>query len=354
MLSRVAGNLFWMSRYIERAENVARLLDAGRRMNTLPTSAEARAAEWSSIVIAAGCSQTFPEPLEQANARSVAEHLIFDRENASSIRSCFHQARENARAVRQAITADVWDAANQAWFEMRTKSSATVLGGEFAQLLDWTKTQGHRFRGAIDDTLLRDPGYHFIRVGQYVERLDATMRLLDVKYHVLLPADEHVGGLIDEVQWLQILRAANSSTAYRHVYRAPVKPDLVVHFLVLNALSPRSLRHSAGMILRHLDLLKSMTGASHDCHSRIYALLGRLEDESVDDIFAHGLHEWLTERIEENHRLANAIADAYGFGQRQPEPVVPAEPGAEVCEAADAAAADASAPGAKMQGQNQG
>ncbi len=321
MLSRVAGSLYWMSRYVERAENVARLLDAGRRMNTLPTSAEARAAEWASIVIAAGCSETFPERLETANARSVAQHLIFDPDNASSIRSCLRQARENARAVRQAITADVWDAANQAWLEMRAKSTASLIGGEFAQLLDWTKTQGHRFRGAVDDTLLRDAGYNFIRLGQYIERIDATARLLDVKYHVLLPPDEQVGGLIDEVQWLQILRAANSSRAYRHVYRKPVRPDLVVHFLVLNPLTPRSMKSCAQMLVRHLDLLKTHTEFSDDCHVRAYAFLGRLEDLTVDDVFAHGLHEWLTERIQENNLLANAIADAYGFGTRPLEPV---------------------------------
>ncbi|MGF1444877.1 MAG: alpha-E domain-containing protein [Pikeienuella sp.] len=315
MLSRVAEALFWMSRYVERAENVARLLDAGRRMNTLPTSAEARAAEWSSIVIAAGCSETFPYPLDEATARSVALHLIFDQDNPSAIRSCIRQARENARAVRQAITSDVWNATNEAWIEMRTKSAASLIGGEFAQVLDWTKTQGHRFRGAVDDTLLRDAGYNFVRLGQHIERIDATARLLDVKYHVLLPPDQQVGGLIDESQWLQILRAANASTAYRHVYRQPVRPDLVVHFLTLNLLSPRSMRSCAAMIVRHLDLLKAHTGFSADCHFRAYALLGRLEDLTVEDIFEHGLHEWLTERIQENNLLARSIADAYGFGQ---------------------------------------
>ncbi len=321
MLSRVASGLFWMSRYVERAANVARLLDAGRRMNTLPGSAEARSAEWSSIVIAAGCSETFPDPLASANARSVAQHLIFDPDNPSSIRSCFRQARENARAIRQAITSDVWDAANEAWIEMRAKSPASIVGGGFAHFLDWTKMQGHRFRGAIDDTLLRDAGYNFIRLGQYVERLDATARLLDVKYHVLLPPDQQVGGLIDESQWLQILRAANSSTAFRHVYRSAVRPDLVVHFLVLSPLSPRSLRNSTEMIVRHLDLLKVHTGVSAECHFMAYAMMGRLDDLTIDEVFRFGLHEFLTERIEENNRLALAIADAYGFGTRAPEPV---------------------------------
>ncbi|MEO0620807.1 MAG: alpha-E domain-containing protein [Pseudomonadota bacterium] len=320
MLSRVAEDLFWMSRYVERAENVARLLDAGRRMMTVPTSPEARSAEWASIVIAAGCSETFPDPLETANARSVAQHLVFDTDNPSSIRSSIHAARENARAVRQAITSDVWDAVNEAWIDMRARSPASIVGGGFAQFLDWTKTQGQRFRGGIENTLLRDAGFNFIRVGQYVERLDATARLLDVKYHVLLPADAQVGGVIDEGQWLQILRAANSSRAYRHVYRAPVSPDRVVHFLVLSPLSPRSLQHCASMIVRNLDLLKAHTERSEDCHFKAYAMQGRLDDMTVDEIFSFGLHEFLTERIQENNVLALAIADAYGFGGREPAP----------------------------------
>lgn len=325
MLSRVAEGLFWLSRYVERAENVARLLDAGRRMNTLPTSAEARSAEWTSIVIAAGCSGTFPGPLEAANARTVAQHLIFDEDNASSIRSCFRQARENARAIRQAITADVWDSSNEAWIEMRSRSPGTIIGGGFAQFVDWTKMQGHRFRGAVDDTLLRDPGYNFIKLGQYVERLDATARLLDVKYHVLLPPDQKVGGVIDEGQWLQILRAANSSRAYRHVYQKAVRYDLVVHFLVLNGLTPRSIRYCTAMIVRHLDELRNHTGQSHPCHMRARAMIARLQELTPADIFAFGLHEFLTERIEENNLLAVEIADAYGFGAREPEPVATVE-----------------------------
>ncbi|MEM9144594.1 MAG: alpha-E domain-containing protein [Pseudomonadota bacterium] len=321
MLSRVAESLFWMSRYVERAENVARLLDAGRRMMTVPTSAEARSAEWSSIVIAAGCSETFPDPLETATQRSVAQHLVFDPENPSSIRSSLHAARENARAVRQAITSDVWAAVNESWIDMRARSPASIVGGGFAQFLDWTKTQGQRFRGGIENTLLRDAGYNFIRLGQYVERLDATARLLDVKYHVLLPAHAQVGGVIDEGQWLQILRAANSARAYRHVYRAPVSPNRVVHFLVLSQLSPRSLRNSANMIVRHLDLLKAYTDRSEACHFKAYAMVARLDDMSVEDIFQFGLHEFLTERIQENNLLAMAIADAYGFGGREPAPV---------------------------------
>jgi uncharacterized alpha-E superfamily protein len=314
MLSRTAEGLFWMSRYIERAENIARLLDAGRRMNTLPHAGDGAAQEWASIIIAAGCTDTYTRPLGQADEASVAHHLIFDAENPSSIRACFEMARSNARAMRIAITADVWDSANEAWSSMRARSPEAVTGGGLAPFLDWTKAQGQRFRGAVDDTLLRDSGYGFVRLGQYIERADATARLLDVKYHVLLPTGAEVGGPLDHVQWVQILRAANSQRAYRHVYRQPVSPDLVADFLILNPLSPRSLLHSYSTVVRHLDAMAVRGGGRRDCHAMARRMLSRLFDVDVNDIFAEGLHEFLTEFIKHNNSLAQAIAVDHGFG----------------------------------------
>ncbi|MEM1344497.1 MAG: alpha-E domain-containing protein [Pseudomonadota bacterium] len=314
MLSRVAGGLFWMSRYVERAETVARLLDAGRRINAIPSSPEVRAAEWASIIVASGCRETFPKPLEEADQRSVAQHLIFDESNPSSIRMCLYQARTNARAMRTAVTADAWEAINESWIAMRAKAPEHITGGEFAPFLDWAKGQAQKFRGAIDDTLLRDSGYNFTRLGQYVERADATARLLDVKYHVLLPADAEVGGVVDEGQWVQILRAAGALRAYRHVYRASVTPDRVVHYLVLNGMCPRSLRYCSAMVLRQLDELRTRLGQSHAAHTRAGEMFARLQDLEIAEVFTDGLHEFLTGRIEENNRLAVDIAAGYGFG----------------------------------------
>jgi uncharacterized alpha-E superfamily protein len=314
MLSRTAEGLFWMSRYIERAENIARLLDAGRRMQTLPHAGEGTAQEWASIIIAAGCSDTYPRPLAQADEASVANHLIFDADNPSSIRSCIEMARTNARAMRIAITADVWDTANEAWSSMRARSPEAVTGGGLAPFLDWTKAQGQRFRGAVDDTLLRDSGYGFVRLGQHIERADATARLVDVKYHVLLPQGAEVGGPLDHVQWVQILRAANSTRAYRHVYRQAVSPDLVADFLILNPLSPRSLLHSYSTVVRHLDAMAGQAGGRRECHAMARRMLSRLLDVQINDIFAEGLHEFLTDFIDRNNALARAIATDHGFG----------------------------------------
>ncbi|MGG7567139.1 alpha-E domain-containing protein [Rhodovulum sp. DZ06] len=324
MLSRTAEGLFWMSRYVERAENVARLLDAGRRMNTLPSPGGEATHEWTSVVIAAGCSDTYPRPLNQADEASVAHHLIFDRDNPSSIRSCFEMARSNARAMRTAITADMWDAANEAWSSMRARSPAVVAGGGLAPFLDWTKAQAQRFRGAADDTMLRDAGHHFVRLGQYIERADATARMLDVKYHVLLPRGAEVGGALDHVQWVQILRAANSQRAFRHVYRQRARPDLVADFLILNRASPRSMAHSYKMLVRHLDGMGEDDGRTRASLEEAAATLTRLKAMKIEEVFEIGLHEFLTEFIEGNHRLAVAIADDHGFGPNSARAARPA------------------------------
>jgi uncharacterized alpha-E superfamily protein len=215
--------------------------------------------------------------------------------------------------MRIAVTADVWDAANEGWTSMRGRSPDTVTRGGLAPFLDWTRAQGQRFRGAVDDTLLRDSGYGFVRLGQHIERADATARLLDVKYHVLLPQGAEVGGALDNVQWVQILRAANSQRAYRHVYRQAVSPDLVADFLILNPLSPRSLLHSYSMLVRQLDSMNYGSGR-RNCHSMARRMLARLMDVSIGDVFAEGLHEFLTDFIHKNNGLALAIASDHGFG----------------------------------------
>lgn len=314
MLSRAAEGLFWLARSMERAENIARLLDAGRRLEALPSTPEAQASEWASIVVASGCSTTYPRPLEQAHRTSVLEHLVFDDDNPSSIRSCFRNARENARAMRPALSSEAWDAANDAWIAMRAKDLREVAGGGLAGFLDWVKAQGFAFRGAISATLLRNDGYDFIQIGHFVERADATARLLDVKYHVLLPEAHRVGGGLDYMQWSQVLRAANSRRAYRWVYHSDVTPDRVAHLLILNEQSPRALTFCYRQIVNHLDSLGRAYGQRHQCHRMATDQLGRLLDTDVDEIFAFGLHEWLTEIIIHTNRLAGQIALDYGFG----------------------------------------
>lgn len=314
MLSRTANGLFWMSRYVERMENVARLLDAGRRMESLPQPPGAKATEWASIVHASGCKTTFPEPLEQASRANVPLHLVFDRDNPSAIRQCAHSARENARAMRTALTLEVWDALNLTWSELRRRRPEDTLGGrDLTEFLDWVKSRGALIRGHIDATILRDEGHAFIELGKWIERADSTARILDVKYHVLLPSSRDVGGGLDYLQWLQVLRAANSASAYRHLYRRTVDPEGVVDLLVLNARSPRSLAAGTRGLCVALDAIGSHTEAQHAAHARAAALYDRLRTTQVDAVISNGLHEWLTGFILEINGLANEVGTAYGF-----------------------------------------
>ncbi len=313
MLSRTANGLFWMSRYVERAGNVARLLDAGRRMDLLPNTEEGRASEWESIVIASGCQETFPGDIKQATMEEVARHLIFDETNPSSIHCCLQAARENARAMRIAVTREVWDVLNSAWADMRRKNPSAVTGGRLAEFLDWVKMQGFLFHGAGEASMLRDEGWNFIGLGKAVERADATARLLDVKYHVLLPSAQDVGGGLDHMQWVQLLRAANSLRAFRWTYRESVTPQAVVHFLVLNASSPRSLINCYAEIVANLADIGGETDAQNMVRARAQAVHGQLMRLTVEQIIAAGLHEWLTDIIVETNRMAGELAGAYGF-----------------------------------------
>lgn len=313
MLSRTANGLFWMSRYVERMENVARLLDAGRRMEALPSPPGAKTTEWGSIVIASGCQTTFPEPLEGATQANVSSHLVFDAENPSSVKQCMSAARENARAMRTAITREVWDAINQSWTEMKRMEPRGTLGRGFPEFVDWVKARGALVRGTIDSTLLRDEGYAFIQLAKRIERADATARLLDVKYHVLLPKTEDVGGGLDYLQWLQLLRAANAAVAYRHLYRRAVDPEGVVDLLVCNLKSPRSLISCVSRIAEELHDIGAYTEAQNVVAIQAERLCDHVASAKVEDIIAMGLHEWLTDFIVSINALAQDIGRVYGF-----------------------------------------
>ncbi|MEO1563561.1 MAG: alpha-E domain-containing protein [Pseudomonadota bacterium] len=315
MLSRTAEGLFWLSRYVERMENIARLIDAGRRLDALPSRPDAPHSEWTSIVIASGCSESFPHNLETADIVEVADHLIRDEANPSSISSCIHAARFNAKAMRIALTSEVWEAINQTQVELRQQLQADRDRENLSAFLDWVRARAAHIRGTIAGTMLRDAGYGFIELGKWFERADATARLLDVKYNVLLPSVTDVGGGIDYLQWTQILRAANSARSFRHSYRRAVDAEGVVDLLVLNPNSPRSLRMALKNIYHEMTLLAGPDEfLQQQLLSRVRSKYTSLMDYTVKDIFAFGLHEWLTQFITDTNILAADTANAFGFG----------------------------------------
>ncbi len=315
MLSRTAEGLFWMARYVERMSNTARLLDAGRRLDALPRRAGAPDSEWTSIVIASGCSGSFPGDPKTADVASVCEHLVRDETNPSSIVSCVYAARRNAKAVRPAITSDVWEAINQTYVELNQNLEAELDRKNLSAFLDWVRGRAALIYGARGETMFRDDGHSFAELGKWIERADATARLLDVKYHVLLPDVADVGGGLDYLQWTQILRAANSATAFRHVYGRSVDANGVVDFLVLNRECPRSLRTAVNHLYGELQTLVSKHDApQNDLLQRVRADYAQLMELTLEEIFEEGLHEWLTQFIMKINIIASTTADVFGFG----------------------------------------
>ena len=218
MLSRTADNLYWIARYIERAETMARLLEVGSRIALLPSSGTGYRSEWDSLLQASGTAIGFDRKYGDPVQRNIESYLFFDRDNPSSVGSCLFRARENARIVRTALTTQVWDAINTAFQELRDLERRPRSELELSQLTEWTMRHAAMLRGAIDATLLRNDGWDFLNLGYCLERADNTARLMDVKYYVLLPGIEYVGSGLDNYQWTTLLRAMSAHRAFHWAY----------------------------------------------------------------------------------------------------------------------------------------
>jgi uncharacterized alpha-E superfamily protein len=312
MLSRTADNLYWLSRYVERAEFVARILDAAHRLASLPSAyGGGETNEWASALASAGDTAVFKPLYDGINADTVSNFLAFSPHNPSSIRSCIETARENARSVRTALTTEMWDTINGAWLELRNYEGRDLNREEFSRFLDWVKGISLTFDGSAYRTMLRNDAYWFTRLGTAIERADNTARILDVKYQILLPASEKVGGSLDYFQWTTILREVSAFNAYHWVYRESIKPLLVADLLILNRQMPRSFTNCYGVLVEHLDLIADAYGRRGASQRLAGNLLARLEGEDIDRVFASGLHEFVSAFIEENGRVGEAIIAQY-------------------------------------------
>jgi uncharacterized alpha-E superfamily protein len=312
MLSRTADNLYWLSRYMERAECLVRILDVTSRLASLPQAYGGSSNEWESALATAGCAEAFHSANgEQADERAVVHYLAFSAQNPSSIRNCLEIARQNARAVRTALTVEMWDAINGAWHELKNFEPGRMNREELARFLSFVKEASTRFDGSAYRTMLRNDVYWFSRLGVYVERADNTARILDVKYHVLLPEKERVGGPLDYFQWASILRSVSALTSYHWVYRESVKPWLVADLLILNRQMPRSLASCYENISRYLDELAQFYGRQGPSQRLARAMMTRLSNARMDQIFQSGLHEFIAEFIVDNNRLGAAVTEQY-------------------------------------------
>jgi uncharacterized alpha-E superfamily protein len=313
MLGRTAQNLFWLSRYVERAENMARLLEVGYRMS-LTSRREGQVSEHLvSMMQAAEVDEAFAAQGKPADVDTVAHFMLFDPTNPSSVRSSLEAARTNARSVRTAITTDMWESMNGAWLEFSQIKPRDVRGAKLLGLLQWVKQRSHEFRGALLGTILRDDGFAFLQLGNFVERADNTARILDMKYYVLLPRATVVGGDLDIQQWTLILRAASAHRAYRHVYRDRYRAHNIADFLILRPEMPRSLIFCARFVQENLDMLSQFYGGTGDGHEAAAQLLALVEGTDMDAIFRSGLHEFLTEFVDRNNRVTDALSQSYNF-----------------------------------------
>ncbi|MBZ0146667.1 MAG: alpha-E domain-containing protein [Pseudorhodoplanes sp.] len=311
MLSRTADNLYWLARYVERAEYLARILEATQRLTALPLAYVGESNEWESAVATAGCANSFYAVFPEANEENVTDFLAFSMDNPSSIRSCFEAARTNARAVRTALTMEMWDAINGTWLELKRYGNGPTSREELSRFLRWVQESSLLFDGSAYRTMLRNDAYSFTRLGVFMERADNTARILDVKYHMLLPAHEQVGGPLDYFQWAAILRSVSALTSYHWVYRESLKPWLVADLLILKEEMPRSLASCYENIVTHLDKVASAYGRQGPSQRLARGIRTRLQNSRMEEIFQQGLHEFIQSFIADNNRIGATISQQY-------------------------------------------
>ncbi|MBE3639418.1 alpha-E domain-containing protein [Mangrovicoccus algicola] len=311
MLSRTAENLYWMARYLERAETMARLVELGTRMRLMPDAVDGYRNEWDSILQASGTADGFGRKHKDTVERNIVSYLFFDHENPSSVFSCLLQARENARIVRTALTSPVWDALNSAYQEMKEYQRRPRSEMDISEMTEWTTRQTALVQGAMNATMLRNDGYDFLNLGYNIERADNTARLLDVKYYVLLPDAGYVGSGLDNYQWTVILRAMQMHRAFHWAYGGEATAAKILDMLVLNRQCPRSIVSSVQGINDHLDRLARGYGRSTEAQSRARMLLAELMEIRVGNILEEGLHEFLERCMRDMADLGSTVHSCY-------------------------------------------
>ncbi len=311
LLGRNANGLYWMNRYIERAENMARLVDAGLRMAL--TRTQDASEEWTSVIVSSGSDVAFNDKYGDYTSANVTDFLLRDTANPSSVMSSIETARTNARMVRTALTRETWESINEAWMSLKRLLARPIDERDLPAVLDAIKRETALIRGAFYGTMLRNEIFDFSQLGTYIERADNTARILDVKYYVLLPSLSWVGSTMDTYQWESILRSVSAHRSYRWTYDATYRPTNIADYLILNGRMPRSLAFCYRFITEHLELLADDYGARHPCHAIAAGTRSMLKVGSIKDIFDVGLHEFLSDFIRDNTRLGTEIAEHYRF-----------------------------------------
>ena len=310
MLGKTAGGLFWMFRYLERAENIARLVEAGWRI-ALTRSGSAEN-EWESVLTTAGMHALYREKYDDFEAVRVINYLLRDPDNASSVMSAMNAARANARLVRTALSSEVWEAVNECWMAVKTALARPVTERNLPEVLSTIRTRSAVVRGALHGTMLRNEIYNFCRMGTFLERGDNTARILDVKYYVLLPSASFVGSSMDNAQWENILRSVSAERSFSWLHGGEATPQGIAHFLILDRRVPRSLAFCCAKTREQLDHLEGEYGLRQPSQDFADAMCSRF-DQPINTIFDQGLHEFLRASIRDIATLAQKIEQDFRF-----------------------------------------
>jgi uncharacterized alpha-E superfamily protein len=316
MLSRTADHLFWMARYMERAENTARMLDVNYQMSLLPQSTEETEQGWRGVLGISELTPHFQKLYPNFEARHVMEFMVRDGRNPSSIVACISAARENARAVRGTLTTEVWETTNQTWLELNRLLARNDFHRDPSALFEWVKFRSHLSRGVTVGTMLQDEALHFLRIGTFLERADNTARLLDVKFQSL--AGDYFGPRsgqfqmqqqaaspqaptreapeVDFYHWSAVLRSVSGFEVYRKVYRNVIRPDKVAELLILRPDMPRSLAACMSALMTNLTLVGN--AQSSETLRRAGRLHSDLQFGNIEEILATGLHAYLTQFLD--------------------------------------------------------
>ncbi len=312
MLGRSAHGIFWMSRHLERAENTARLLDAGFRL-ALTRSQHAATSEWKSVLVTIGQDAAYRQRHEEYNGQLVTNWILRGRDNPGSVVNMIEMARSNARSVRTALTREVWEATNESWMVLREMLARPVKAGNLGEALAAIRRQATLVRGAMDGTMLRNEIFNFARIGTFIERADNTARILDVKYYLLLPSVSLVGSSLDNAQWDTVLRSVSGERAYRWLNAGAMDPRGIASFLILDGRFPRSLASCYQKLRSNMASLTQQYGQTGPAHDLLRDAGDRLDQLTIQQIIEYGLHQFIGDFIVSNRQIADAVARDYRF-----------------------------------------
>jgi uncharacterized alpha-E superfamily protein len=305
MLSRTADHLFWMARYTERAENTARMLDVNIQTQLLPQSIEAAEQSWRAVLGISELLPAFDEKYGILSRNDVLDFMVCDPMNPSSIVSCLTSARENARAVRGTLTTEVWETQNTTWLDMAGLLKDGILERDPSEFFEWVKHRSHLSRGVTIGTMLKDEAFYFIRLGTFLERADNTARLLDVKFHGA-DGEQLTASEMDYYHWAAVLRSVSAFETYRKTYRDVITPERVAELLILRGEMPRSLMACMTEVVNNLAQVHN--DVSRETERFAGRLHAGLRFNSIDDIMRRGLHDYLTEFLEQIYALGNRVS----------------------------------------------